>query len=383
MKTIFRLSTLVVALGFGAAVAFASTAESARVIREDKTNYDLMVERLDGSLWILQHNPLCSSMTTEFPVSLIINGGKITQLKVNTNEICKVYNAFRYDGEALMAARDPSDNELHPESRAELVWSGKRYQVDYGTGCSDIREMVGNNVYLLLPNKTLEGGSIQLPGNRGQCAIEKATQIGVEESKPVDAPAKLDGVEFQAQNNQVYFYWNPASEGKPLYLIGYSRFELNTDLYTWSTMPDLKITKENSLTVGQLANGTTYHFYLAALSKDDVPGPWTELTAKPVGPGSFKNNPDPDPFEVTMAEGKDGFTLTWPSKDTIRKFRISLFVNGKPEFSNLVDASVLEYVVPKKPEYLGKGLRFTVRSLNKNLYDQTYFDGIYWKYSAK
>ena len=70
MKTIFKLSVLVLSLGFGAVSAFASSSESARVIRADKVNFDLLIERQNGELWVLQHNPLCNSMTTEFPVSL-------------------------------------------------------------------------------------------------------------------------------------------------------------------------------------------------------------------------------------------------------------------------------------------------------------------------
>jgi len=383
MKIIFRLFILVLALGSGVVFAFANFSESARVIRADKANYDLMVERQNGELWILQHNPLCSSMSTEFPVSLIVDAGKITQLKVNSNEICKVYKAFQFNGEATMAARILSDNELRPESQAELVWSGKRYRVDYGKGCLEIRDLVGKKVYLTMPSQKLEGGTLQLPSNRGQCLIQKATEIGVEESKPVDTPSKLDGVEFQAQNNQVYFYWKPVAGDKPLYLISYSRYKLNTNLYPWNAMPGLKVTKSNSYTMGQLANGKSYYFYLAALSKDNVPGPWTELVAKPVGSGGLKNNPDLDSFEVKVAEEKEGFRVTWPAKATVRKFRLSLYVAGKLVSSDLVKDTVLEYVVPKKPEYKGKGLRFTVRSMNKAAYDPSYFDGVYWEYKAK
>ncbi len=375
---------LVLALGLGTTFVFASTvSESARVIREDKVNYDLMVERLSGDLWILQHNPLCRSMTTEFPVSLIIDGGKIAQLKVASNEICKVYNSFPFDGEALVAARILSDNQLHPENKAELVWSGKRYQVEYGKGCLDIREDVGKKVYLVLPSKKLEGGTIQLPGNRGQCSIVKATEIGVEATKPVNVPPKIEGLEFQAQNNQVYFHWNAATGEKPLYLISYSRFKLDTDLYPWNTMPGLKITQADSYTMGQLANGVSYYFYLATLSKDNVPGAWTEVVAKPVGTGGLKNDVSVDSFEVKMTEEKDAFRLTWPAKDSVRRFRISLYVGGKLISSSLVKPTVLEYAVPKKPEYKGKGIRFTVKSLSKTLYDPSYFDGIYWEVPAK
>jgi hypothetical protein len=383
MKTLFRLSVLVLALGFGAVFALANSAESARVILVYKKNNDLLVERLSGDLWVLQHNPLCSSMTSEFPVSLIIVNGKIDQLKVNSNEICKVYNAFPYSGEALMAARVQSDNELHPEHTAELVWGGKRYSVDYGKGCLDIREMVGQKIYLSLPSQKLQGGTIELPNNRGQCAIETAKEIGVDNTSPTNIPPKLEGLEYQAQNNQVYFYWKAVDGEKPLYLVSYSRFQLNPSLYPWSLMPNLKVAQTNSYTVRQLANRQQYYFYFASLSKDNVAGEWTEVAATPVSTGGLKNNPDPDPFEVTMTEDKMGFRLTWPAKDTVRKFRLSLFVNGKPEFSNLVSATTLEYVVPKKAEYKGKGFRFTVRSLSKTPYDPSYYDGIYWEYKAK
>ena len=383
MKKLFRLSFLVVSLVFGAVFAFANSAESARVILVDKNNHDLIVERLSGDLWVLQHNPLCSSMTSEFPVSLIVVNGKIDQLKVNSNEICKVYNAFPYSGQALMAARVQSDNELHPEHTAELVWAGKRYSVDYGKGCLDIREMVGQKIYLSLPSQKLQGGTIELPNNRGQCAIETAKEIGVEKMDAASVAPKLEGLEYQAQNNQVYFYWKAVDGDKPLYLVSYSRYQLNPSLYPWKLMPNLKVAQTNSYTVRQLANRQQYYFYFASLGKDNVAGEWTEVTATPVSPGGLKNNPDPDPFEVTMTEEKTGFRLTWPAKDTVKKFRLSLFVGGKLALSNSVSATTLEYMVPKKAEYKGKGLRFTVRSTSKTPYDPSYYDGIYWEYKSK
>ncbi len=383
MKTIFRISVFALSLGFGAMVAFANSAESARVILVDKNNHDLMVERLNGDLWILQHNPLCSSMTSEFPVYLIITNGKVTQLKVKYNEICKVYNAFQYSGEALVDKRIFSDNELHPEHSAELIWAGKRYSVDYGAGCSNIREMVGKNVYLSLLGQKLQGGTMHFPNNLGECAIEKATEIGVEEAPPTTVLPRLEGLEYQAQNNQVYFYWKAVEGEKPLYLVSYSRFRLNPSLYPWKLMPNLKIVQTNSYTVKQLANKQKYYFYIASLGKDNVPGEWTEVSATPVSPGGLRNNPDPEPFEVNVSDEGSSFKLVWPAKDTIRKFRIMLYVNGKLDSWKLVSGGTLEYMVPKKAEYLGKGLRFTVRSLNKSPYDPSYFDGVYWEYGEK
>jgi len=382
MKTFFRLSALVLALGLGAALTFANSAESARVIRADKNNHDLMVERQSGELWILQHNPLCSSMTSEFPVSLIIANGKITQLKVASNEICKVYNSFPYSGEALMAARIKSDNELHTENQAEFVWSGKRYSVDYGKGCLNLRDLVGKKIYLSLPNQKLQGGTIELPNNLGQCAIEASKEIGVDEAPQAQTPLKLEGVELQAQNNQVYFYWKATQEEKPLYLVSYSRYKLNPSLYPWKLMPSLKIAQTNSYTVKQLADKQKYYFYLASLSKDNVAGEWTEVVATPVSPGGFKNSPDPEPFEVKVTEEASNFKLVWPAKETARKFRISFFVGGKSEFSTLINGTTVEYLIPKKEAYKGKGLRFTVRSLSKTSYDPSVFDGIYWEYKA-
>ena len=383
MKIIFRLSMLVLALGFGTVSAFANSSETARVIRIDKGNHDLMIERQNGTLWILQHNPLCSSMTSEFPVSLILSNGSITQLKVNFNEICKVYNAFPYSGEALMDLRILSDNELHPEDQAEMVWSGRRYSVAYGEGCRNLREMVGKKVYLSLPGSKLQGGAIKLPGNGGQCSIRVAKDLGSEKSAPVIQAPRLEALEHQAQNNQVYFYWKAIQGEKPLYLVSYSRYRLNPSLYPWEGMPNLKVVQSNSHTVRQLANKKKYYFYLASLGKDNVPGEWTEVVTSPISPGGLKNNPDPETFEVKMIEGQSEFKLSWPAKEAVRKFRVSLYVNGKFEFSKMVGPTTLGYSVPKKPEYKGKGFRFTVRSLGITPYAPTFFDGEYWEYGKK
>ena len=383
MKTLFRLWVLILALGFGAVSAFANQAESARVIRKDLDNHDLLVERLNGELWLLQHNPLCSSMSSEFPVHLIIESKIVKQLKVGVSEICKVYNAFPYGGEATMTARVPSDNELNPEHEAEIDWGGIKYRVGYGSGCSDIREFVGQKLYVSLLGKGLKGGKLVLPNNRGQCVIKTVQEIGMSEEVAMQIPPKLEGLEFQAQNNQVYFYWTPASEEKPLYLISYSRYQLNPSLYPWKLMPNLKIVKGNSFTVKNLANRKKYYFYLATLSKDNVAGEWTEITATPVSSGGLKNDPDPEPFEAKVQETNDAFVLTWPAKEVARRYRITLYVNGKPEFMKLMKEDTLEYRVSKLSKYLGKGLRFTVKTLPKEPTNPTYFDGVYWEYKAK
>ncbi|MBI5422326.1 hypothetical protein HZA44_04300 [Candidatus Peregrinibacteria bacterium] len=367
------------ALAMFPALSFASSAETAKVIRPDKERNDLLIERQDGQLWILQHNPLCSTMTTEFPVNLILENGKITQLKVAPNEICKVYNAFPLSGEAVLAARVLSDNQLRPEHQVEIVWAGKRTRIDYGIGCGALRNFVGQKVYLSLTGNMLKGGKLMLPSNNGQCSIDEATELGVEDAPVLNAPAKLTGVDFQARNNEVYFHWDAAKGDKPLYLVSYSKFPVKTELYPWKSMPNLKITKENSFLAKQLANGMKYYFYLATVSVDNVVGPWTEVIAIPVGAGGLKNNPDPEPFEVSMLKSTDSFQMAWPAKEEARKFRVSLYVGGKFVFSKLVLGSVSEYGFSDKPEYKGKGMRFTVRSLPRQTFSPTYFDGIYWE----
>lgn len=360
-------------------LSFASGAETAKVIRPDKDRNDLLIERQDGQLWILQHNPLCSTMTTEFPVNLILENGKITQLKVAPNEICKVYNAFPLSGEAVLASRVLSDNQLRPEHQAEIVWAGKRTRIDYGSGCIALREFVGQKLYLSLVGNTLKGGNLMLPSNGGQCSIDAVAELGAEVAPVENAPEKLSGMDYQARSNEVYFHWDAAKGDKPLYLISHSKFPVKTELYPWKSMPNLKITKENSYLAKQLANKQKYYFYLATVSVDNVVGPWTEIIATPVGAGGLRNNPDPEPFEVLMSKEADSFRMAWPAKEAARKFRVSLYVGGKFVFSKLVLGSVSEYVIPNKPEYKGKGMRFTVRSLPRQTFSPTYFDGIYWE----
>jgi len=383
MKRILSFILFFTALLVMTQTTFADSMESTRVIRADKDRQDLIVQRQNGELWLIQHNPLCSSMSTEFQVMLVMSNNKITQLKVAANEICKVYNAVRYSGEAKLTARIMSENSLTTEHEAEIIWLNNKYRIDYDKSCSPaIRDYVGQNVYLSLPKGDLKGGQLVLPGNRGQCTLKNVTDLGlIPESEKAPIPDALQRLEYQAQNNQVYFYWDhPKTEENPLYLISYSRFPINPALYQWNTMPNLRVTKANTYTVTQLANGLKYYFYIAALNKDNGVGPWSLIEASPVSLGGFKNNPDPEPFEVRLQDKANHFLLTWPAKEAARKYRISLFVNGKPEYSKSVPATTTEIQVPKKPEYLGKGLRFTVRTVTQKPYQASLFDGVYWEY---
>jgi hypothetical protein len=384
MKKVFWIGISSLALVFFLGLpSHADSSEQARVIREDKDNHDLIIERQDGTLWLIQHHYTCTSMTTEFPVNLILVNDKIAQLKVNFNEVCKVYNAVPYSGEAVLVNRVKSDNLLEPEHEADIVWSGIRYRVDYGSGCEQLREFDGKKLYLSLKGKDLADGSMVLPADRGQCSIKSAQQLDVEPVPVSNAPAKLEEVQFKPGPNSVYFHWKALANDKIMVAISYSKFEINPDLYPWKGMPNLKYTQSDSYNADLLANDVQYYFYLAAVDTANGAGPWTEVVATPVRGESFKNNPDPAPFQVKMEEKPVVFHLTWPAEAAARRFRVSLYANGKPEFSKLVMPSVTAYDVPKTPDYLGKGLRFTVKSLPKEATDPTYSGGLYWKYAPK
>lgn len=384
MKKFIQVSLLLLMVfSFLPMPAHADQAESVRVILADKDKHDLIVERKDGRLWLIQHNYLCNSMTTEFPIYLIWNEGKVAQVKVAPNEICKAYTDQQYSGEMTLESRVVSDNELFLEHEARAEWNGRKWLLDYETPCLGLREFMSQKVYLTGAANGLAGAKMVLPGNQGVCAIKGATDEGAAEQPVQVRPPKLEGVEYEARNNQVYFYWKGAVTEKPLYLMSYSRFRLNPSLYPWSSMPNLKVTKSNTLTVDRLANGRKYYFYVATLSADNVPGEWAEVSATPKGPGGLKNNPDTESFEVTVADKGDKFILTWPAKAIARKFWVSLYVNGKPLLAKSVAGTVTEYSVPKNAENLGKGLRFTVRTLPTRPTDPVLFDGVYWVNEAK
>ncbi len=386
MKTISRLFILIFILSTVAIPSVrADRSEKARVIKADKVRHDLIVERLDGERWLLQHNRVCQSMSTEFPVTLIINSDdKITHLKVAVNEICEVYNAVPYSGEGKVTKLIRSENLMVRDHEAELVWYNKKYFIDYdGARCRHLKDFIDERLYLYLPDDELEGGYLVLPGDRGQCRINFVQSLETFETDKDETPPKLK-VDSQNQNNQVYFYWDePESEDRLLYLISYSRYRLDPADYNYWEMPNLKRTRKHSYTVDSLKNGRTYYFYISALNESRQAGEWAELVATPVGTGGFENNPDPETFEIGMEETEDAFRLHWPHKDTVYKYRVRLYVNGKPNLFEVHEADDNEILIPKSEEYLNKRLRLTVRVMPLLPHQYRYYDGHFWKYEAE
>ena len=125
----------------------AGKSEKVRVIKFDLKNNDTIVERKNGERLLLQNHYTCNSMSTEYPAKIIWNTqGDVVKLKVDFNEICKVYRWGKYSGEAKLTKRILTDNIIETEHEAELIWKGIKYRVDYGDGCRNLRKFVGKNI---------------------------------------------------------------------------------------------------------------------------------------------------------------------------------------------------------------------------------------------
>lgn len=364
--------------------AMADSTEKVRVIKFDLNTNDLIVERDNGERMLLQHNRLCSSMSTEFPVSIVWDkNNKITQLKVNFNEQCQVYNAGPFTDSVKITKRVKSPNLLVADHEAEIIRKNKKYHIDYGEGCKNLKDFVGQLAYGNFPTDELVGGTLYLPGARGQCTIKSATFL--EDIAPqviANTLPALANFQYQAQNNGAYFYWDSVkTDKKVLYLISYSRYPFNPADYDWKQMPNLKYSQTNSYTTADLGNGIKYYFYVAGLDQDQKMTPWSYAEITPVNTeGGFKNNPDPEVFEVTLKENNaQHYLLTWLDKsEKTHEYNLQFYMNGKQVFSKYVAGTVTQYEIPKQTEFIGKGFRFTVRSVAKEQYGPTYFDGIYW-----
>ncbi|MBU1018042.1 fibronectin type III domain-containing protein [Patescibacteria group bacterium] len=386
MKIVSRLLIIIFILSTVAIPSVsADRSEKAKVIKFDKIHHDLIVERQDGKRWLIQHNRVCGSMNTEFPVTLVTdNEGNVKQLKVAANEICTVYNAVPYSGEGKVTKLIRSENLIVRDHEAELVWYNKKYFIDYDSArCPFLRDYLNERIYLYLPEDELKGGYIVLPGNRGQCRINFVRELETLEADEGEVSLKLN-VDSQNQNNQVYFYWDePQSDERLLYLISYSRYRLNLADYDYWEMPNLKRTREHSYTITALENGRTYYFYVAALNESRQVSEWTEIVGEPVGTGGFKNNPDPDTFEIEMEEADDGFRLYWPRRDDAYKYWVYFYVNGRENFFKYLPADENEIIIPKNPEYLNKRLRLTVRVTPLESHNLVYYDGHFWSYKEQ
>lgn len=386
IKFIFLFSIFLISV-LSAPSAFADRSEKAKVIKKNINYHDLIVERQDGSKWLIQHNRVCQTMNVDFPVTLISSGDEIVQLKVAVNEICKVYNAVPYSGEAKITELIKSENLIVPDHEAKMTWFGKEYLIDYDNrGCRYLRDFLGKRVYLHLPQHELFGSQLILPNNRGQCRINNAEIIGDDPNVSDEVLNPLESVDSQAQNNQIYFYWNRHEQASrdTLYLISYSRNRINPSDYEYWEMPNLKRTRSNSYTVTQLANGKDYYFYFTLLNfKEKITAPWKELIVAPISAGGFVNNPDPDIFEIEMEETDDAFRLYWPDREDAHLYRVRFYVNGRTRSFQVNRPGENEILIPKEEEYIGKRLRLIVRSIPEVPRGRHYRDGIYWTYEPE
>ena len=363
---------------------YADSSEKAKVIKFDKDQSDLIIERQNGEQWLIQHSPMCNSITTEFPVTLILDSrGKILYVKKDFNEKCKVFNASPYSGRAEITRVIRSENPLVTNYQAEIIWSDIKYFIHYDSRrCRFLKDFLDERVYMYLPEGELTGSQMILPGNRGQCEIDYAKPLYSTKKEEERAPDMLNGIDHQVQNNQVYFYWErPDAAGRFLNLISYSKYPVNPDNYDYWEMPNLKRTLRNSYTIKLLKNDRLYYFYLASLNAETRQvSAWTEIQATPVGTESFKNDPDPEQFEIDIEDTGDNFRLYWPAKDNVRRYYVKFYVNGKQEFLKLLKSTENELLIPKKPEYLNKRLRLTVRIIQENAYGHGLYDGHFWVY---
>ena len=195
--------------------------------------------------------------------------------------------------------------------------------------------------------------------------------------------ASFSCIDSQAQNNQVYFYWNRHEQASrdTLYLISYSHNRLNPEDYNYWEMPHLKRARRNSYTIENLENGKDYYFYFTILNfKERINAPWRELIVAPITMGRLVNNPDPDEFEIELEETDDAFRLSWPDRETASLYRVRFYVNGRTKEFVIKRPPENEFIIPKKEEYIGKRLRLIVRAIPKEYRGQHYRDGIYWSY---
>ncbi|MBU0577468.1 hypothetical protein KJ742_03380 [Patescibacteria group bacterium] len=386
-----KINLFLIAILFSLALAtlsFADFTEKARVIKFDTETHDLIVERNSGEQLLIQHNRLCSSMDTEFPVDLIWSGEEITQLKVAANEICKVYNTGTYSDDIVITKRIKSPTFLIADHLAEIEWDGITYKIDYESGCKNLKYFVGDIAYIYTETNSLTGATLYLPSNRGQCTINSATYLSGEAESPIDTP--ITNVHYKAENNEVYFYWDaPEEEDKWIFLISRSKYQIDPDDYHWRQMPNLEYTAENTHTVETLANDQKYYFYLSARDYDGNVAPWTEFEITPVQTRlAFHNNPDFDLFEIELVEStKDYYKVSWPDKsDNSRAYLVQLYVNGKRTLFDILktddDGNLAnEMLIPIEAEYEGGEFRFILRSYSKERYGTKYSDSIFWESS--
>ncbi len=365
-------------------LVYADSLESVRVIKFWDDTDDLVIERNSGERLLIQHNRVCHTMSTEFPMKLIWENNKIVRAKVSSNEICKVYNFGPYSSELKILKRIPASNTLTKEHLAEVEWNGGLYEIDYSKGCRNLRSYVGKIAYIYSPKNKLVDSMLYLPKVKGQCNIDSAKLLKeVKQSKnTLDFPIK--NLRFKAENNHILFSWDefPKDE-KWLVQISHSKYPINTNEYSLKQMPKLRRSRVNKINISQLINNQKYYFYVAASNAEGNLSEWKEFEITPIRTmRRIINKVDIDPFEIEMNETKDSYHLTWPDKeDFSRRYLIMVYVDGKRKIFRIINSDKHSFSVPKKEEWSSSRFRMTVRSIPNKPSGQKFFDSIFWRKS--
>ncbi|MBU0706060.1 hypothetical protein KJ657_00515 [Patescibacteria group bacterium] len=380
-RNLFLILALII---FTALPAYADSLESVRVIKFWDDTDDLVVERSNGDRLLLQHNPACRTMSTEFPMQILWSGDKVTKAKVAVNEICKVYNFGPYSSDLTILKRIPASNVLTTEHLAEVNWKGSRYEIDYGAGCKYLRDYENKEAYVYTPQSSLNGATLYLPKVKGKCEIKSATFLETIEPDSSVLESPIRNLQYQAENNQALLSWDAFPDNEIWYVfVAHSKYPIDSNDFTLSQMPALRRARGNSIRILQLVNDQPYYFYITAGNKEGELAPWTELYITPVQTTRrICNNPDPEPFQVEMTENENAYHLVWPDQsENSRRYLVMVYVDGKRETFKIIDGTQNFFDVEKKPELSGTGFRFTVRSLPKVPTEPRYFDSIFWKKS--
>lgn len=359
---------------------YADTLEQVRMVKFWDLTDDMIIERETGEKLLIQHHKACSSMNTEFPLQLVWNGEKVTQVKVAANEICDVYNFGPYSSELKIVKRIESTNSLVPAHQATAEWHGGLYEIDYSDGCVNLRDFENSTAYLYTPESVLIGATLYLPKARGQCTLNKATLIQTLDTVTTGGETMVKNLKIQSENNQAFFSWDAFPENEIwIALVTYSKFPFNPAEFDLTQMPNLKRTRASSLRVLGLVNNQKYYFYIASSNGKDKMSVWQSVEVTPAKTARvLVNQPDPDPFEIKMQETDNAFTMTWPDKsEHSRRYMIQLYVDGGREIFKLVDTP--EFIIEKRPEWASSRFRMTVRSIPIKPTGMRYFDSIFWR----
>jgi hypothetical protein len=381
-KRLLLLSVFLLALAASLNGVYADSLESVRVVKFWSDTDDLVVERTNGERLLLQHHYTCTSMSTEFPVQMVWENDRIKQLKVAANEICSVKNYGPYSSNITIVRRVPTLNSLVVSNTAEIEWKHGLYEINYGQGCTYLRNFEGDTAYVYTPEGELEGATLYLPKNRGQCTIKSAAFLKELESEVSTQDSPIKNIRVKAENNQAFLSWDAYPEGERwVTSITYSKYPFDPDDYSTSQLPGLKQTRHNTIRILQLDNDQKYHFYLSASDSKGQTTGWHSLEITPIQTATrYINHPDPETFEIGMEETEDSYILTWPDKSSqAKRYLIQLYVDGPREIFDIIPTDEPTYILQKKPEWEHSRFRFTVRTIPFVPTGVRYFDGIFWQ----